>query len=107
MTVTWPVAKRGVPLPVSGERSPARPPTTNLSPLEALWVGTLNPGMTDDKDPSPDDTNPDEILDRIDQLVAETSSERGETTPITDGVDPIAQKHRDAIRRGAEEDSDE
>ncbi len=51
--------------------------------------------------------DPQEIIERMEQLVEETSSERGETTPVTDGVDPIAQKHRDAIRRGAGETSDE
>lgn len=51
--------------------------------------------------------DPDEILERMEQLVEETSSERGETTPLTEGVDPIAQKHRGAIRRRAEENSDE
>lgn len=50
---------------------------------------------------------PDEILERMDQLVAETSSERGETTPLTERPDPIAQKHRDAVRKGAEKNSDE
>jgi AbrB family looped-hinge helix DNA binding protein len=51
--------------------------------------------------------DPQEIIERMEQLVEETSSERGETTPVTGGVDPIAQKHRDAIRRRAGETSDE
>jgi AbrB family looped-hinge helix DNA binding protein len=51
--------------------------------------------------------DPDEILERMEQLVEETSSERGEMTPLTEGVDPIAQKHRETIRRRAEETSDE
>ncbi|MXR40755.1 AbrB/MazE/SpoVT family DNA-binding domain-containing protein [Halobaculum sp. WSA2] len=50
--------------------------------------------------------DPERILERMERLVEETASERGETTPI-DGGDPIAQKHRDAVRRGAEKDSDE
>ena len=51
--------------------------------------------------------DPQEIIERMEQLVEETSSERGETTPVTGGVDPIAQKHRDAIRRRAGETSGE
>ena len=51
--------------------------------------------------------DPNEILDRMEQLVEETSSERGETPPLTAGADPLAQKHRDAVRRGAEKNSDE
>lgn len=51
--------------------------------------------------------NPDEILARMEQLVEETSSEREETRPLTDRADPIAHRHRAAVRRGAEETSDE
>ncbi|WP_254538785.1 AbrB/MazE/SpoVT family DNA-binding domain-containing protein [Halomarina litorea] len=51
--------------------------------------------------------NPEQIIERMEQLVAETSPERGETTPLDGGADPIAQKHRDAIRRGAERNSNE
>ncbi|WP_433629661.1 AbrB/MazE/SpoVT family DNA-binding domain-containing protein [Halomicrococcus sp. NG-SE-24] len=51
--------------------------------------------------------NPEQIIDRMEQLVAETATQRGETTPLDEGVDPIAQKHRDAVRRGAENDSNE
>jgi AbrB family looped-hinge helix DNA binding protein len=51
--------------------------------------------------------DPEQIIERMEQLVAETSSESGETTPIEKGVDPIAQKHRDAVRRGAAKNSDE
>ncbi|ELY88725.1 transcription regulator [Natrialba hulunbeirensis JCM 10989] len=51
--------------------------------------------------------NPDQIIERLEQLVAETASEHGETTPLEEGVDPVARKHRDAIRRGAERDRDE
>lgn len=50
--------------------------------------------------------NPDEILARMEQLVEETSSERGETRPPTNGADPISQKHREAIRRGAEDSNE-
>ncbi|WP_459190659.1 AbrB/MazE/SpoVT family DNA-binding domain-containing protein [Halosimplex sp. J119] len=51
--------------------------------------------------------DPDEIIDRMEQLVAETSPERGETAPFTDGTDPIARKHREAIRSGAADTDDE
>lgn len=51
--------------------------------------------------------DPEQILERMEQLVQETAPEPGETTPLDDGVDPIAQKHRDAVRSGAEQHSDE
>lgn len=51
--------------------------------------------------------DPERIIDRMEQLVEETSSRNGQTTPLDEGVDPIAQKHRDAVQRGAEKDSDE
>ncbi|MFB6201329.1 MAG: AbrB/MazE/SpoVT family DNA-binding domain-containing protein [Halorhabdus sp.] len=47
--------------------------------------------------------NPKQIIERMEQLITETSAERGATSPLEDGADPIAQKHRNAIRRGAEE----
>ena len=51
------------------------------------------------------ETDPEAIIDRMDQLVADTAPGREATTPLDD-VDPLAQKHRDAVRRGAK-DSDE
>jgi AbrB family looped-hinge helix DNA binding protein len=51
--------------------------------------------------------NPDEILARMEQLVEEASSNRGETTPLSDGIDPVAQEHRDAVERGAKDHRDE
>ncbi|AUX10587.1 AbrB family transcriptional regulator [Halalkaliarchaeum desulfuricum] len=54
----------------------------------------------------PEDS-PEEILERMEQLVEEAASNREETTPLPEGVDPIARKHRAAVRRGAENDSDE
>ena len=51
--------------------------------------------------------NPEQIIERMELFIAETSSERDETMPLDEGADPIAQKHRNAIRRGAEEHSDE
>ena len=50
--------------------------------------------------------DPEQIIERMERLVAETSPEGGETTPLDD-VDPVARKHRDVVRRGAERDSDE
>ena len=51
--------------------------------------------------------NPDKILEQMEQLVEEASSNREETTPLPEGADPIAQKHRDAVLRGAEDHCDE
>ncbi|WP_276253140.1 AbrB/MazE/SpoVT family DNA-binding domain-containing protein [Halomontanus rarus] len=51
--------------------------------------------------------DPEQIIERMDRLVAETASEREETTPIDEDVDPVARKHRAAIRRGAEKNADE
>ena len=44
--------------------------------------------------------NPEEIIERLEELVRETASELGERSPLEDGTDPTAQKHRDAVRRG-------
>jgi AbrB family looped-hinge helix DNA binding protein len=52
------------------------------------------------------ETDPDEILARMDRLVEETASER-KATPRLEDTDPIADRHRDAVRRGAEIDNDE
>ncbi|WP_089384455.1 AbrB/MazE/SpoVT family DNA-binding domain-containing protein [Halorubrum vacuolatum] len=49
----------------------------------------------------PEDS-PEKILERMEQLVEEASSNRGETMPIPEGADPVARKHRDAVQRGAE-----
>jgi len=51
--------------------------------------------------------NPEQIIERMEKLVAATDSERGKTSTVDEGVDPIAKKHRDAVRRGAEKNSDE
>lgn len=50
--------------------------------------------------------DPEQILGRMEQLVEEASSRRGGTT-APDDSHPVAQKHREAVRRGAEQDSDE
>jgi len=53
------------------------------------------------------EANPAQIIERMERLIEETSGDNTETTPVDPGdMDPIAQKHRDAIRRGAR-DSDE
>jgi AbrB family looped-hinge helix DNA binding protein len=51
--------------------------------------------------------DPEQIIDRMEQLIAKASSEQGKTKPLDKGADPIAKRHRDAIREGAEENSDE
>ena len=51
--------------------------------------------------------NPEQIIERMERLITETSSERGETIPLDEEADPIAKKHRDAIRKGTEEYSNE
>lgn len=53
------------------------------------------------------EADPELILRRMDQLIAEASSKREETTALDEGADPLAQKHSDAIRRGAEQRGDE
>ncbi|ARS89765.1 AbrB/MazE/SpoVT family DNA-binding domain-containing protein [Natrarchaeobaculum aegyptiacum] len=50
--------------------------------------------------------DPERILERMERLVEETAPGRGETTTLENDVDPIARKHREAVRRGAEQ-SDE
>jgi AbrB family looped-hinge helix DNA binding protein len=51
--------------------------------------------------------DPEQIIDRMEQLVREASSERTETDPSDRDVIPIAQKHGNAVRRGANDDQDE
>ena len=50
--------------------------------------------------------DPERIVERMAELVAETSSKREATAPLDEGSDPTARKHRDAVRRGAEQNSD-
>ena len=49
--------------------------------------------------------DPERIIGRMEQLVEETAQEQGKTAPLDEGADPIAQKHRDAVRRGAKKDA--
>ncbi len=51
--------------------------------------------------------DPQEIIDRMERLVAATSEGVSETTPRDGSGDPVAKKHRDAIRRGAQQGDDE
>ncbi|ELZ56212.1 transcription regulator [Halorubrum hochstenium ATCC 700873] len=51
--------------------------------------------------------DPDAILERMERLVAEAASNGEETTPLPEGADPIARKHREVVRRGAEKHRDE
>lgn len=51
--------------------------------------------------------DPERIIDRMERLIEETSSGRAETSSLADGIDPIARKHRDRIRRRAAESDDE
>lgn len=44
-------------------------------------------------------TTPEQIIERMERLVEESSSDSGETKPLDESVDPTAQKHRDCIRR--------
>jgi len=51
--------------------------------------------------------DPELVIERMDQLVEETSPKQSETTSLEEGADPIARKHREAVRRGAEKAADE
>ena len=55
---------------------------------------------------APED-DPEHIIDRMEQLIEKASSERRETTPFDEGIDPIARKFRGAVRRGAEKNNDQ
>jgi AbrB family looped-hinge helix DNA binding protein len=50
---------------------------------------------------------PERIIERMEQLIAESSSDCEEMAPLDGGVDPIAQKHRKAVRKGADKSGDE
>lgn len=51
--------------------------------------------------------DPEEVLRRMDQLIAEFSKKRGETKPFSDDADPISEDFRDNIRNGAKDEIDE
>lgn len=50
--------------------------------------------------------DPERVIERMGRLVEETSSDRGETTPLDD-VGRAARRHREAVRKGAGADGDE
>ncbi len=50
--------------------------------------------------------DPERVIERLEQLVERASAERGETRPL-ENPNPVARKHRDAVQRGAETDTDE
>ncbi|WP_435195558.1 AbrB/MazE/SpoVT family DNA-binding domain-containing protein [Natronomonas sp. EA1] len=49
--------------------------------------------------------DPERVIERMENLIEETAPKRRETAPLDE--DPIARKHRDAVRRGANERDDE
>ncbi|WP_080509858.1 AbrB/MazE/SpoVT family DNA-binding domain-containing protein [Halorubrum saccharovorum] len=51
--------------------------------------------------------SPDEILERMEQIVNEASPNREETASPVQGADPSAHKHKDAVQRRAVNHSDE
>jgi len=51
--------------------------------------------------------DPDEILSRMEKLVKQASPEPEERVPMPVNRDPIADKHRETVRTGAEKASDE
>ncbi|NGM69107.1 AbrB/MazE/SpoVT family DNA-binding domain-containing protein [Natronolimnobius sp. AArcel1] len=51
--------------------------------------------------------DPEQIIERMENLVAEATADRTETTPLGEGVEPVAQTHRAAVRKGATKDRDE
>ena len=51
--------------------------------------------------------DPERIIERMEQLVEEASSARGETAPLDAAANPIARAHRSAVRRGTENATDE
>jgi AbrB family looped-hinge helix DNA binding protein len=51
--------------------------------------------------------DPEQIIERMERLLEEASTNPGETTPLDSDTGPVAQKHSEAVRRGAAQDSDE
>ncbi|WP_092633467.1 AbrB/MazE/SpoVT family DNA-binding domain-containing protein [Haloplanus vescus] len=52
------------------------------------------------------EADPQRVLDRLETLVVETAPTNDASTSLNADIDPIAQRHRDAVRRGAEQDTD-
>ena len=74
----------------------------NITPVTEVYIHEK-----DGKAVVEPEEDPEQVIDRMDQLIAEASSEQGKTKPLEKGADPIVKKHRGAIREGAEENSDE
>ena len=53
------------------------------------------------------EASPERIIERMDQLVAQAATDRAETAPLAEDGAPVAQRHRAAVRSGAETDCDE
>ncbi|MFB6188135.1 MAG: AbrB/MazE/SpoVT family DNA-binding domain-containing protein [Halobacteriaceae archaeon] len=51
--------------------------------------------------------NPEQIIKHMEQLIKQASTDREETTPLEEAVDPVAQKHRDTIRNAAQTTNNE
>lgn len=51
--------------------------------------------------------DPEHVIEKMEVLIEETAPENGGPTPPDDDTSPVAQKHRDAVRRGAETGDDE
>ncbi|PSP92752.1 AbrB/MazE/SpoVT family DNA-binding domain-containing protein [Halobacteriales archaeon QS_9_68_42] len=49
--------------------------------------------------------DPDAVIEQMERLIEETAAD-GETRSLGDAA-PVAEKHREAVRRGAEDASDE
>jgi AbrB family looped-hinge helix DNA binding protein len=43
--------------------------------------------------------DPEQVIERMEQLIQEAATNSEETTPLD--TDPVAKKHREAVRRGA------
>jgi len=50
--------------------------------------------------------DPGEVLERMTELIAETSPASEGGAPLGEDADPVARRHRDAVRRGAERNTD-
>lgn len=52
--------------------------------------------------------DPEQVIERMEQLISEASDNRNSVTTSHEELHPIAQKHADSIRRGAQQtDSDD
>ena len=49
--------------------------------------------------------DPQEVLRRMEQLITEFSTNRGDTKPLSDDTDPIGEDFRENIRKGATDET--